>query len=151
MKALELFENVDVAPLGIFASATAAGAGDNTAVLAAAGFDTRDVHSLVLVTHCLHTLTAAKTLSLAIRVQESDDNSAFDAATVLLAATVVATGVSTNGETVHELKVDLRGLLNRKRYLKFEVTPDLSNTATDTCTIRTMAVTAGARVKPVTH
>lgn len=151
MKALELFENVDAAPLGIFASAVAAGAGDNVAVLAATGFDTRDVHSLVLVTHCLHTLTAAKTLSLGIRVQESDDNTTFDAATVLLAPTVVATGVSTNGETVHELKVDIRGLIIRKRYLKFEVTPDLSNTATDTAVIRTVALTAGARVKPVAH
>lgn len=151
MKAHEVYENVDSIPVGCFATLTAAGAGDNVEVVAAAGIDMIDYMSAKLVVYCRHTLTAAKTLALTIKVGESADNVSFDADETLVTAAVVATGASTNGETAYELKLDLSALKARKRYLRFKITPDLSNSATDTATIAAVLERGGARVKAVTH
>lgn len=101
--------------------------------------------SAVVQTGYLAALTAAKTLSLAHEIQESDDDSTWDTAVAIEASTVKATGAGNKrGVDVHDL--DLRG---RKRYFRINVTPTLSHTSTDTCTYHTVVTCGGYDVTPV--
>jgi len=128
----------------------AAGAGDATKVTG------QSINRLVngamansaqISTAFLAALTAAKTLSLAHEIQESADGSSWDAAEVLQAATVVETGAG-NKRGTHAPAALALDLTKRKQYFRVNVTPDLSNTATDTATFHTQAVLAGFDVLP---
>lgn len=145
----DLGSYVKFAPGGAV-DATAAGAGDATKItgdaidrLAAGGpFESAVVHI-----NWRTSLTAAKTLSLALEVQESADNSNWDTAVALFAATVVATGEQTALDGVTEY--DDVDFYTRKRYVRYNVTPDLSHTATDTAIVAYGAVLGGAAKTPV--
>lgn len=152
MKAHDLFENVETAPIGVFATLTAAGAGDAVEVVGAV-VDTRDFMSAKLNVYCRSTLAANKGLLLTVKVAESDDGTTFGADQVLDTAVQVdgSASIQTNTEKVYEKKIELSGLVVRKRYLKFKITPDLTNSATDTSTIAGFIDLGGARVRPVTH
>ena len=132
-------------------TALAGGAGDNVEVTGPSidrmpngeqGFDAASV---------LHGGTAAldtaETLSIRTRIEESDDDSSFDAAVELEAPTVVATGIGAAISYNHKVKVDLRG---RKRFFRILTTPDLSRGATDTADGAAIVAVGGAKVLPVT-
>jgi hypothetical protein len=121
---------------------TAAGTGDATKVTGqtidryqSGGF----AKSIVVQTSYLAALTAAKDLELAHELQESDDGSSWDTAEVIEATTVKATGAG-NKRGVDEHAVDCT---NRKRYIRFNVTPDLTASGTDTATFHTVATLGG--------
>lgn len=117
-------------------SATAAGSGDNTEV-DGAWVNRRDTtandmfDSAKLVITYRTTLTAAKTLSFAVNIQDATDDSGTGAADygTALAATVVKTGALTDARDTLEFDFDLSGA---NQFVRAQVTPDLSNTATDT-------------------
>jgi hypothetical protein len=97
--------------------------------------------SCVLQTGWLAALADTKTLSLAHELQESADGSTWDTAEAIQASTVVGTssgGTNERGVSVHD--INMRG---RKRYIRFNVTPDLSATGTDTATFHTVATFGG--------
>lgn len=119
---------------------TAAGTGDNTKVTGAT-VNRKGAESCVLAIGWAAALTDEKTLSLAIEIQESDDDSTWDTAVVLQAATVIKTATATtNYSDVYKVKVDLK---ERKQYVRFNITPDLSNTATDTAEFVAVACLMG--------
>lgn len=131
-------------------SLTAGGSGDNTAVTgviidrAAHGWP----QSVVFAIPFTATLAANETLSLAATVQEGNADNLSDAATLTTASGVVATG-PTGGGTVagtREINVSLAGA---GRYVRINVTPDLSRGATDTAAISGVAVFGGAERLPV--
>ncbi len=125
---------------------TAAGTGDNTAVTGA-GIDRAAYNmpeSAAVNLGWLAALSASQTLSLAVSIQESADNSSWDTAEVLQASTVVATGAG-NKSGVTKLAVNLK---NRKRYFRINFTPDLSAGATDTALVNAVAVMGGAHTLP---
>jgi hypothetical protein len=128
------------------ATAVAAGTGDLTAVTGAT-IDRLGFQSCIVTFAYLTTLTAAKTLSIASEYQESADGSSWDTAVALQASTAVKTGAVTAfvGTTSHKLN-----LAGKKRYIRFNFTPDLSHTSADTVVIAATAVLGGASVKPTT-
>lgn len=126
------------------AQLTAAGTGDNTEVdgvdINRTGFD-----SCQVIVAWKTTLTAAKTLSIAVELQESDDGTTWDTAEALQAATVVATGAVTDevGETLFNVS-----FAGRKKFIRFNFTPDLSHSGTDTAVVSCAAILGGAAVLP---
>jgi hypothetical protein len=90
------------------------------------------------------TLAATETLSVAMTVQDGENNALSDAGTFATRANaVVATGPS-GGATVTgvvELNVNLSGA---KRYVRLNYTPDLSASGTDTAALSGVAVLGGA-------
>ncbi len=110
----------------------AAGTGDNTE-LTSAGIDRMPVGqggflSAILAIAYKTSLTAAATLALTVKISESDDNSSWGADSTLINAEVLSTGAQTNLVGVRELGLDLT---QRKRYIRFKITMDLSAGATD--------------------
>lgn len=126
------------------ATATAAGTGDNTAVTGAS-IDRTGYSSGVLAIGYRTTLASTKTLSLAAELQESADGTTWDTAEALQAATVQETGAATNKAGVKEFDIDLTG---RKKFIRFNFTPDLSATAADTVDVAAIFVAGGADIKP---
>jgi hypothetical protein len=125
---------------------TAAGTGDNTKVTGYT-IDRKGTTNGTMAYSCelsigyLAALTNAKTLSFAVEYQESSDNSSWATAVVLQAATVAETaGSSTNFEGVVNLSLDLSTL---KRYVRFNITPDLSHSSTDTAEFVAIATLGG--------
>lgn len=151
MKAYELYEHSDNVHAGIAGSAVAGGAGDGVAVVGSA-VDTLDYLSCVLNIAHESSVSASETLSFAVSVEESDDGTSFDPAEVLLASTAVVDGDGSTVQRVTSLKVLLNaadpatGGKQRKRYLRFTVTPDLSAGATDTASFQSCAQLGGKRI-----
>lgn len=125
---------------------TAGGSLDNVKVTGQS-IDTQGYSSIALVTHYLVALTQDKTLSLAHELQESADNSTWDTAEVIEAATVYATG-GTGGSNERGVVEFAVNQALRKRYIRFNVTADLSHTSTDTCSFASVAILGGAQVVP---
>lgn len=137
------------------AIATAAGTGDGTAVTGASidrkpkggiGFG-----SCTLALAYLTTLAAAKTLAFQVEVQESADDGAgapasWETATVLQASTVQATGALTASVGILEIKDT--GFSSRKQWVRYNFTPELSNTATDTVVANLVATFGGPDSMP---
>ena len=98
--------------------------------------------SALLQTACYYNLADTETLSLAVEIQESADGSSWDTAEVLQAATVfvTASGATTAGD-VHTTRV---GLTGRKQYVRFNCTPDLSASGTDTAVVTGTVAMFGA-------
>lgn len=132
----------------------AAGAGDNSEVTGptidrygASGV--QRYNSAVVAVGTRAVLTAAATLSLRLRYQESADGSNWDAAVELYAPTVVSTGGG-GGSTEQQVKETSLDLSARKRYLRFLVTPDLSAGATDTGEMVAQCILGGGHTLPAT-
>jgi hypothetical protein len=156
MKAHELFDSVAAHPCGA-ARATAGGAGDNTAVTGQTidtdGFD----GDCMLVISGKAALADTESLSIACELQESADGSSWDTAEAIETSTVVVT--SAGGTTEHiarQYQVDLQGGGQaRKRYIRFNFTPNLSASGTDTADLSACAILSGnknksARTSPTT-
>jgi hypothetical protein len=126
------------------ARVTAAGAGDNTAVTGAS-IDRLGYESCKVTVAYKTTLGASETLQFAIEYQESDDNSSWGTATALQAATTAKTGSATNavGEVSHDLNLG-----GKKRYIRFNYTPNLSAGASDTADTACVCTLGGARTLP---
>lgn len=124
---------------------TAAGTGDNTEITGPA-IDCFGYSSLILSIGWLTSLTADKTLSILVKYQSSQDNSNWDTAVTLQASTVVSTGAKT-AEGAIQTTLAL-ALADKKRYIKFLVTPDLSHSGTDTATVYGTAILGGAETLP---
>lgn len=144
-------------------SATAGGAGNNTAATGltidretlqsyGAGATLTNVVPIGAVFLLFYdtTLTATKTLSIGtVQVQHSPDNSTWTTlwdqsgtASLTEPAGWPASGVvaTATGQGVLAYQADLQGAY---RYVRFNFTPDLSNTATDTATLAAVAVLSG--------
>lgn len=128
---------------------TAAGTGDNTKVTGTT-IDRKGstagtlADSAVLAIGYVAALTNTKTLSFAVEYQTSADNSTWDTAVVMQAATVAVTATSsTNFSGVVELSLDCSSL---KRYIRFNITPDLSASGTDTATYSAVCILGGHQV-----
>jgi len=113
---------------------TAAGTGDNTKVTGETidrkGSSGSLPDSGVLAIGWQTALTNTKTLSFAVELQESSDGSSWDTAEVVQALTVVKT--ATSSTTYHGVTEYTIGLSSRKRYIRFNITPDLNASGTDT-------------------
>jgi hypothetical protein len=118
-------------------SLTAGGAGDNVEVQGDT-IDTTGCLSIAIVIPFTATLDTAETLSLRTEVEESDDGSSFDAAVEIQAATVVATGLGTV-DGAHQIADNV---LQRKKFVRYNVTPDLSRGSIDTAEIAGAGVLA---------
>lgn len=124
---------------------TAAGTGDNTKVTGQT-IDrlsgTAICHSCVVATGYLAALQASETLSLAHEYQDSTDNSTWNTAVAIEAATTKATGESggSNERGVDEHDLALSSLA---RYFRINVTPNLSASGTDTCLFFTVVTRGG--------
>jgi hypothetical protein len=125
-------------------SITAGGTGDDTA-LTGASIDRLGYGSTSFVIAYKTTLAASETLSFAAEYQVSSDNSNWDTAVTLQAATVARTGAVTNGQGVVKFDVNLEGL---KRYIRFNFTPNLSRANTDTAVVYGTAILGGADLLP---
>lgn len=133
-----------------FASATAGGTGDNTAVTGTSIDRAAIGNPLCAEVAVLYsaTLAATKTLTLkTVKIEDSADGSTWaDYATFDDA--VVATG-ATGGSTeagAAAYKVNLSGA---RRYVRVDFTPDLSATGTDTASAVAAWVFGGFDVLPV--
>jgi hypothetical protein len=140
-----------IAGASAFTSVTAAGAGDNTAVVGST-IDRLDAatgslaRSAAFALAWTTTLAATKTLSFkTVKVEQSSDGTNWDATayfTLTVDPGVVATGPGGGGTVAGTTQVNV-DLNSAKRYVRFDWTPDLSNTATDTATIVAAGVLAG--------
>ena len=97
----------------------------------------------------LAALANTKTLSFAIEYQESDDNSSWDTAVVVQAATVCATGDGVSSNFAGMVQSDIT-LYDKKRYIRFNITPDLSASGTDTAGYGVVLTAGGADHVPQT-
>ena len=77
-------------------------------------------------------LQATETLGVAAELQESSDGSTWDTAEALYASTTVATGVTGGSTGLGFSKQTHVKIKPRKQYIRFNVTPDLSASGTDT-------------------
>ena len=125
-------------------SIVAAGSGDNVA-LTGDTIDRLGYGSASFVISYKTTLGASETLSFAAEYQESSDGSNWDTATSLQGATVAKTGAVTAGHGVVEFDVNLEG---KKRYIRFNFTPNLSAGSTDTAVVYGTAILGGADKLP---
>lgn len=133
------------------ATATAAGTGDNTAATGAI-IDMQAqpmLSSGLIVVFGNATLAEAKTLAVnAVKIEHGAASNLSDAAeytfggasTNHAAVATGGTGGSTEAVAVAQ-RVDLTGC---KRYVRVSITPDLSATGTDTCTLGFGLVVGGA-------
>lgn len=123
----------------------AGGAGDNTKIIG--NTINRQTYgmpqsALVVVSAYLN-LAENETASYALEFQESANGSSWDTAVAVQAATVVktATGGAFTDNHVETYKVNLAG---RKQYIRFNLTPDLSASNTDTGTFHYVVLLGGA-------
>jgi hypothetical protein len=147
MKAFEINEHAKALYCGA-SHAVAGGAGDNTAVTGAS-LDTVDYHSCKLAIAVRAVLAEDATYSLAVALQESDDGTNWDTAETVSANAVRATGGASGSTetTVLEFPVVLRSPeVLRKRYIRFNFTPDLSASGTDVAQTAAVAVLGGKRI-----
>jgi hypothetical protein len=127
---------------------TAAGTGDNTKVTG----ETVDTYasgqrgeSAILAIFAHASLTATKVLTCAAEIQESEDGSSWDTAVSLFTATTVVSGT---GEQFGQYEYGIK-LKQRKRYIRVNVTPDLTAGATDTAAVLYGIVMGGCRQTPI--
>lgn len=136
--------------LSAAASATAGGAGNNTAVTGAVIDRAQWAQGLPLSLDAIiafeATLAATKTLSLAWTLNDSADGVNF-AAYASGSAAVVATGPTGGATVVGEYKISA-SLSSARRYLRLDFTPNLSATSTDTAAARAVGAFAGFQHNP---
>ena len=125
-------EQLYVKPVTTNNDATAGGSGDNTKVtgdtLEKTGYD-----SCLLAILGTMTIADGESLSYAVEIQDSADNSTWNTATVLKASTAVKAfngSSATDQSFTVPLNVDIS---QYDKYIRFNITPDLSASGTDTC------------------
>lgn len=130
-----------------------AGAGTDNVKLTTGEIDRVDATTLGLARSAIVQVTykpnlaAGETLSLTIGILDCAASSgSYSAATALLAKTAVKTGASTAGD-VYELRVDLTPF---ERFIKFEVTPDLGASGTDTLSGTVTVALLDNNIQPTT-
>jgi hypothetical protein len=133
-------------------SVTAAGTGDATLVTGVA-VDRAAISlplSAIVVYNIAATIANTKNLALAYKVEHAVD-AAFTVATDLPGA-VVASAVVLNGKSdgsaqtlTIQHNIDLSGAM---QFVRIKFTPDMSNTATDTCVISSAWIFAGMNELP---
>lgn len=128
--------------------ATAAGAGDATKVTGQT-IDRDNFFSASIMISYKTTLAEDETLSFAIERQESEDGTTWDTAVAEQSATVAATGATGGSTEYGVVKIDVN-LTAQKQYVRYNVTPDLSASGTDTLTWAAACVLGGARTIPTT-
>lgn len=121
-----------------------AGATEDAVKVTGQSIDRLGFDSVSLATTAKATLAATKTLAFAVEYQTSSDDSTWATAVAMQASTVLLTGGGggTNEEGCLELNLNMEGL---PRYIRFNVTPDLSATGTDTAVWTSTATLGGAR------
>lgn len=93
-------------------------------------------------------LTEAKLANIAVEYQDSADNSTWNTAVALQASTLAATGGT--GGTTEDLLVELAlNLRPRQRYIRFNVTLDLTATGTDTAMWTAACILGGKEATPI--
>lgn len=129
-------------------TATAAGTGDNSAVTGAT-IDRLEFGSCKLVIAYKTTLGSLETLKYAVAMEDSvNSNMSSSTTTTLQATTTAATGVLTGNVNEITFDVDLSG---KGRYIRFNFTPDLSASGTDTAISCAVCVLGGALTLPPTQ
>lgn len=126
------------------ARVTAAGAGDATKVTGET-IDREAYGSAKLSIAYKTTLGASATLTFAVERQESANGTDWDAAVVIQDAAIAKTGAVTGFVGSVSFDMDFAGY---KRYVRFNVTPDLSAGSADTADFQTVAILGGARALP---
>jgi hypothetical protein len=123
---------------------TAGGTGDGTKVTGQSldrRVGTAYANSCALATGWVAALTDTKTISFTVEYQDSADQSTWNTAVAVQAITVAQTATATtNYRGVVENLLDLTSL---ERYVRFNVTCTLSNTATDTASFHSIATFGG--------
>jgi len=100
--------------------------------------------SVALAVDVLATLGASETIAFAVEYQDSSDGSTWNTAVAMQASTVLLTD-SGSGSNLHgtlELSLDLTA---RQRYIRFNITPDMSASGTDTAVWTANATLGGAQ------
>ena len=135
----------------------AAGSGDNTEIVGASinrldalGGGMAD--SLIFEVVGFATLTAAKLLNVIGTLEHSDDNSTFAAAAADFQPSGVAAGsigsVSATGANDVLFKYKVPKANGLKQYVRLKMTPDLTNSATDTARVGAIAILGGYQLIP---
>lgn len=125
----------------------AGGAGD------AAEIDGDDVNrtgfnSALLLVTCKGVITASKTLTVAVQLQHADDSAGAAGTYADLGATYAVTSEVIDDSTTEgmiEVSLDLSEV---KEWIRVQITPTFSNTATDTGEVAAVWVLGGAEVLP---
>lgn len=142
----DLASEIHAAYAAASTSATAGGAGDATEVTGVTidllALPTR-YESLCFVLAATTTLSATKSLTVAAKI-ETSDNSDMSSATDLVASATVISITSAAGSTERATAKVGASLEYAKRYLRLKFTPDLSNTVTDTAVVQSAALFGGA-------
>lgn len=128
------------------ASLTAGGTGDNTAVNGASidgqAQPAHECFSLVVAARAV--LAATKKLTVAVKLQDSDDGSAWTDVTDF-GVKLTLTGGS--GGTTEVGAVRVQSDANKlRRYRRWVVTPDLDAANTDTAVVQTVVLLSGLHV-----
>lgn len=137
-------------------SLTAGGGGDNTLItgtsidtssaLVAPSLYPKNFNSVAFVIAGTATLTAAKGITITALIEDSADGSSW--ATLVASSTIVSVTSAGGGTVTFSGKVGV-SLDTARKYVRVKVTPDLSNTATDTATVFGVAVFGGPDTLPV--
>lgn len=106
-------------------------------------------NSALLLVTVKGAITASKTLTVAVQLQHADDDGAGAAGTYadLGATYAVASEVvdDTTTESMIEVSLDLSAV---KEWVRVQITPTFSNTATDTGEVAAVWVLGGAEILP---
>ena len=116
--------------------------------LTSAAIDRMGYDSAVLAIPGVAHLADTKTLTFAVGILESDDNSSWDAEAVLQAATIAYTGIGTHLPTGFCVELNIT-LKTRKRYFKITITP-ATNAGGDTATWAAAVILGGKESLPAT-
>ena len=125
-----------------------AGSGTDNAKATGETIDRLKFDSIVLSVAYIATLAATKTLSITIEEQQSADGSIWDTATATLATTVVLTGASGGSTGVLGVTNTNINLASKKRYIRYNITADLSNTSSDTASWLATVTKGGSYTEP---
>lgn len=139
--------NMNVASVSDIATITAGTTFDNVDYTSSV-IDTADADYLKLAIPYTVSLASGKTVSLTVTMEQSADNSSWDDAQTLLATSVVK---SADGAAIvagsDSVEFDLHAK-DMKKYVKFKVKPDLSNSGTDTFSGKIVAMAVGGDNAP---
>lgn len=146
-----LGEDVSVKYAIASTAATAAGAGDNTAItgatidLQAAGYPREALLAMGFTT----ALAANKTLTFktVLITHDTASNMGTEATLATFSDVVVATD-SGSGSTITGTQEYRAALAGANRYVRFKLTPDLNASGTDTATVFGVVLLAGGQIQP---
>lgn len=132
-----------------FAVVTAGGALDGTEVTSAS-MDTENMYeSMVALISYDTKLTSTETLTLAVNVEYSADNSTWETqSSAYYTSAVQATGTTATTTFQDSFFGSQIQKKDYKRYVRFKVTPTLSKTATDTATWKLTLIGGGKKATP---